>query len=91
MRSVYVSVQNLYKTKEYERTPEALLKSVRDYDLIGITFWEKWMKEDFFEPLHDDGHVLLLVHTVNDPDDIQRDVDSGCLVYTDNIDNYRFR
>ncbi len=84
-------ILTLYKTKEYERTPEALLKDIRDYDLIGITFWEEWMKEDFFEPLYDDGHVLLLVHTVNDTDDMQRDMDSGCLVYTDNIDNDRFR
>lgn len=80
-------ILTLYKTKEYERTPDALLKDIREYDLIGITFWEKWMSEDFFKPLLDEGNVLLLVHTVNDINDIKRDVETGVLVYTDNVDN----
>ena len=73
-----------------------------DHDFIAVTFWESWLYglstdretelswlhgSDFFETMKC-MTVPVCVHTVNDLEDMERDIDQGVsAIYTDNTDN----
>ncbi len=76
----------LYETEPEERTPEELTKVIHNTDLVGITVWENWQEENFFEAAMDTG-IPIFLHTVDDEATINNYLDKGLLVYTNDANN----
>ncbi len=80
-------IYTLYNAEQYEITPETLIANTRQFDLVGIAFWDYWMDDAaFFEVLSEQATLPLFIHTVNDPEEIKRGLARGVYIYTDEYD-----
>ncbi len=96
-------IWTLYRTSD-ERDIDIIRQGILDHDYVAITFWEYWMDGldkydgEYFEAEWMNGEefydtllalkVPLCVHTVDDTEDISRDINKGVsAVYTNNVDN----
>lgn len=81
-------IYTLYRAADEELEKDALLEFIGSNDLTGLTFWAEYPDQysDTFEALKE-TKVPLLVHTINDRNDMKKYIDMGISgIYTDLVD-----
>lgn len=81
-------IYTLYEATDEELTAQALKEFVKGSNLAGVTFWDDFPESyaDSFNVLSD-TKIPMLVHTVNDKEEMKRFFDMGIsAIYTDVAD-----
>ncbi len=81
-------IYTLYRCTSEELRLASLVDAADKYDLVGFTFPADYAKNDSFMKVMLDTKVPLLVHTINDKDEMKQYIDAGIVgIYTDSVDD----
>ncbi len=80
-------IYTLYRATMSELIPDNLIKAAKEHKLFAITFWYYYTDDDSFMEKMISTKVPLLVHTVNDKEEMREYIHKGVAgIYTDIVD-----